>query len=523
MAVTAIRNPKVTLNLVQRDQTVGLEDFRVLLVGQMTSAGSATAGLVTDLPRTAAEINALFGARSHLAMMARAFRAVNVYTKVDCIALEDATGTNATAVLLSAGTATEAKTIYVDVVSSTNHSYEIDVEVGDDEAAFTTKVLAKVALDTTCPFTAAKSTDASTDDTITFTSSHDGTVSNSWLIRIRDQFGRPVSVAGLAFTLTGWTGGATDPTLTSVLDPVENIRYHSIVWPSSYATTTIKSFINTRFNLDNDIKDGVVYQWVHDSFANVKTAASQMNSPSFVMMTNETMNTAYWKGSHLPEAPDVLATIFAAIEARRFEDDISISDLVVTNEPLDQFGGRHTASLPYFNSPFVNVGQPDTGAGYTYAEQLELEGAGVSVIGANVTRNGVIAGAMVTTYLNDSAGNPDDTWKWLNWRRTHSVMREFFVNNIREDLAQHRLTAGSAVPGYAIVDEPLFRGLCGEYYDVLSDDVITVSGREARKYFDDNLVVTFVPDQRKIQMAADVPMVSQFGVLTGSLRFNFLT
>lgn len=521
MAVTALRNPKVTLNMVQRDQTVGLEDFRVLLVGQMLS-GSATAGLVTDLPRTDAEINALFGARSHLAMMARAFRAVNIYTKVDCIAIADASGTNATSVFLSSGTATEAKRIYLDVVSSTNHRLILDVEVGETPATLTAKILAKVALDTECPFTAAKSTDAATDDTVTFTSTHDGTISNGWLIRICDQFGRPTKVAGLTFTLTGWTGGATDPTLTSVLDPIENIRYQSIVWPSSYATSVVKTLINTRFNLDNDIKDGVVYQWVHDTFSNVKTAAAAMNSPSFVMMTNETMNTAYWKGPHLPEAPDVLATIFAAIEARRFEEGISISDLVVTNEPLDQFGGRHTASLPYFNSPFVNVEQPDTGAGYTYAEQLELEGAGVSVVGANDKRNSIIAGAMVTTYQNDAAGNPDDTWQWLNWRRTHAVMREFFVNNIREDLAQHRMTAGSAVPGYAIVDEPLFRGLCGEYYDILSDDVITVSGRPARKYFDENLVVTFKPAERKIEMAADVPIVSQFGNLTGTIKFNFL-
>jgi phage tail sheath gpL-like len=523
MPTTAIRNPKVTLNLVPRDQTVPNQDYRPLIVGQKLAAGSATAGLVADVPRTDAEINALFGARSHLAMLCRAFRKFNKFSELDVIALADnGSAVKATSKVVWAGTATAAVTIFVDVVSSFNHSYEIDVEIGDVEEDVSAKLAALIAVDTDAPFTTVVSTTTGDDDTVTFTAANGGTLANGWLIRIRDEFGRPVTIPGMTATLTGWASGATDPVLTSVLDPTANIRYHGVVWPSKYSTSVVKSWINARFNLDNDIKDGVVFQWVEDSFANVKTAANAMNSPSFVMMTNEPNNTAYWKGPHLPEAPDVLAAIFVAIEARRFETGISISDLVVTNEPNDQFGGIHTASLPYFNTPFADVGTPDYGSGYTYAEQLELEQAGVSVIGVNEPRNGIITGVMVTTYANDAAGNPDDTWRFLEWRRTHAVMREFFVNNLREDLSQHRMTLGKAVAGYSIVDEPLFRALCSEYYELLAEQVITVSGRDGRRYFDDNLVVTFKPAERKIEMAADVPIVSQLGSITGSIRFNFL-
>lgn len=518
---TAIRNPRVTLNLVQRDQTVSIEDHRVLIVGQLLSAGSASAGFNPDLPRTAAEINALFGARSHLALMCRAFRKVNPWTKVDIIALTEASGTAATAKIVLVADATEAKTIYVDVVSSQNHSYKIDVEVGDDEAAITAKILAAIALDTEAPFTAAKSTTTNTDDTITFTASGKGTYANGWLIRVRDSYNRAAAVAGCTFTLTGWASGATDPTLTSILDPVENMRYNGVVWPSTWATSVPKAWINARFNLDNQILDGVVFQWVHDTFSNVKTLASAMNSPSWVMMTNETMNNAHWKGAHLPEAPDVLAAIFCAVRARRFEDGISISDLVVNNEQRDQFGGRHTASLPYFNTPFTDVGQPYTGAGYTDAERRELEDAGVSCVGPNVQNNGVIASVMVTTYLNDSSGNPDDTWHWLNWRDTHSVIREFFVNNIREDFAQHRLTSGVAVPNMAMIDEATMRAALLRYYQILSGDGLTVQGRPQRQYFERELVVKLVPELRRVELYADAPMVSQFGEAIGSIKFNF--
>lgn len=519
--MTAIRNPRVTLNLVQRDQIVSIEDQRVLIVGQKLAAGSAAAGLVVDIPRTSAEINALFGARSHLALTCRAFRKVNPYTKLDVISLAEASGTAATAKVVFAGTATEAKTIYIDAVSSRNHSYRIDVQSGDALATIAGKLNTAVAADASAPFTAALTTTTTANDTVTFTASGKGTYANGWLIRMHDAYNRPASVAGVTMTLTGWAGGATDPTLTGILDSVDSIRYQTVVWPSTWTTTLSKDWINARFNVDNDIKDGVVVQWVHDSFANVKSAATAMNSPSWLMLTNETMNETHWKGAHLPEAPDVLAAIFAGIRSRRFEEGISISDLVVINEGRDQFGGRHIAALPYFNTPFVDVEQPYPGSGYIYAEQLELEAAGVSVVGANHRNNSVISSVMVTTYVNDAAGNPDDTWHYLNWRDTHSVIREFFVNNLREDFAQHRLTTGVAVPNMAIADEPSIRAALLGYYNILSGDAVTVAGRESRKYFEDNLSVMLKPSLRRVELYADCPMVSQFGNAIGTIKFHF--
>jgi phage tail sheath gpL-like len=516
---TSVRNPRITLNMIPRDQVVGVEEHKVLVVGQKLSAGTAAAGLTPDVPRTFAEINTLFGTGSHLAMILRKFREINPYSRVDVLALADnGSGTAGTAKILFAGTATESKRIYVDVVSSEYHSYAVDVVSGDAHTAIVTKLLAAIALDTYRPF-AETSTD--TGASVTCTAKNKGTLCNAWLLRVRDAYNRPATVAGITMTLTGWADGATDPSLTSLFDPVENIRYQGILWPQAYTTSAAKTWIDARFNLDNDIKDGVVVQWAHDSYANLKTLAQGLNSPSWMLLTNEIMNAAYWKGPHLPEAPDVLAAQFLAARARRFETDIDISDLVVNNQSRDQFGGRHTASLPYFNTPFTGVGLPHEGSGFTRAEQLDLEGEGVSVVGANVTGNTVIAGTIVTTYQNDAAGNPDDTWKWLEWRDTHSIIREFFVNNLREDFAQHRLSVGATVANMAMVTEPILRAAMGEYYDILSQDALTVRGRDYRRIFDDELDIESVPDQRLVRMAAVTPMVSQFGVATGTIKFNF--
>tara|TARA_R110000824_G_scaffold95990_11_gene230345 strand:+ start:4091 stop:5659 length:1569 start_codon:yes stop_codon:yes gene_type:complete len=517
MATSAfISKPDVTLNMLARGGETGVEDHRILMVGQLTTAGTASAGLFQDVPRNNADINAAFGPRSHAAMIARAVRKVNKYTEMDALLLADATGTAATASGILLGTATAAGTIYLDVVSSTDHSYKVDIEVGDDEAAVMVKILAKTSVDTSAPFTGAKSTVTNTDDTITFTAANDGTFANKWLIRLRGTM-----PAGITFTLTGWASGATDPTITSVFDPVANIRYQTIIWPGTYTTSILQTWIDARKNVDNDIKDGVAFYWTDDTFSNVKTEALARNTSEIVILHNETQSTATYKGPHIPEAPDVIAAQFAATRAKRFEASVSITDIVTSIEPLDQFGGIHTAALPYFNTLLPYLEQPVRGTGLTQAEQAELRGAGVSVIGANELNNGILAGTVVTTYQNDGAGNDDDSWQFLNWRDTHSIVREYFHANIKAHFAQYRMSTGEAVPGYAIATEGLVRAYAVKLYTQLAAKAITVDSRDALKSFREDMIVTAVPSLRKFDCYFDVPVLSQAEKFLGSVRFNF--
>ena len=513
MSNVSVRNPRITLDIIPRDQILGLEDQRILVVGQKLVAGTAAAGLNIDVPRTAAEINDLFGAHSHLAFLLRRGRKMNPVTNVDVIALDDAgAGTAATASILAAGAATAARTIYVTVADGHDHRYEIDVEIADDPAAVWAKLLALIAADAVAPFTAAAPA-----ATITFTATNKGKLANDWPLLLEG------SVPGLTFTLTGWAGGATDPTLTTILDAVENIRYQTVVWPSQYATTVLKTFMDDRKNVDNDIKDGRAFIGTNRAFADVKSDALALNSSEIVLLTNEPNAAADWKGPHLPQAPDLTAATFAFARARRFEDGISISDIVATNEANDQFGGIDKCSLPYFNTPVLYCRQPQRGSGYSKEEQLELEDAGVSVVGANDSNTAVIMGVVVTTWQKDIAGNDDDTWKFLEWRDTHGTIREYFVRNMRKEFQQHRMTAGIAVAGYAIIDEQSVRTFLYHLYDLLADLAITVKGLAGRRYFEDHLVVTLKPELRRVEIAADVPMVSQFGEAIGSIKFNFLT
>ncbi|MFP3921738.1 MAG: hypothetical protein ACLFU3_08550 [Dichotomicrobium sp.] len=513
-----LSNPRVTFNLVERDQIVGLEDHQALLVGQMTD-GTASAGALTkDVPRTVAEINALFGKDSHIAMVARAFREINPYTKVDAIALEDAGGgTAATASIQASGEATAAASIWVSVVSKQNYRYKIDVEDGDDPADIIGKITSAINAGTDDrPFTSDE--DGSPVDTITFTAANDGTIANDWLLMIEG------AVPGISFTLTGWDSGATDPSLSDIFDVVSNQRYQTIVWPGAYDTAELETLLDGRKNVDNDVLEGRGFIYKNEAFATVKATAAALNSSEIVLLNNEpTSESNVYEGPHIPEAPDVLCAKFAAARALRFEDGLSITRVIATNAFDDQFGGRHTASLPYFNTPILNVGQPHPGTGHSFAEQLELEGAGVTVIGRNRNDNAIIVGQVVTTWLNDDAGNSDDTWKYLNWRDSHGVIREFFVLNFRQRFAQYRLSTGDIVPGKAIATQDVLRSYAMKLYNELTDDAITVAGRPARQYFGDNLQITLEPENRRAIVDADVPMVSQLGEILGSIKFSFNT
>ena len=512
-----VSNPRVTLNIIPRDDRIGPEDHRALIVGQMTTGTAQAGALVSDVPRTDAEINAIFGADSHVAMVARWFRKVNQVTNLDVIALADApAASKGAATVTFAGAATAEGTLYFTFVSGLNHRYQIDLLPGDDPAAILLKLAARVNADTVRPFTYA-------DDGIskaTLTAVNAGNISDGWPIIVEG------AVAGVTVTLTGWSGGATDPDLATLFDPVQNIRYQTVIYPEAWDQTTLRNFIDPRKNVDNNVMDGRAFVWRNQSFINVKASAlsgATGNSSEIVVLTNEPVDAPDWKGCYLPEAPDCLAANFAAARARRFEDDVSISDIIVTNEPRDQFGGMHTASLPYFNTPFLYVRPPKKGAGYSYEEQVELEDAGVTVVGANREHNAVIAGQVVTTWQNDAAGNADETWKYLNWRDTHGMIREYEVLNVRKEFSQYRLTTGSAVPGFAIADEATIRSYIYQLYNELADQTLTVEGREARLFHEQNLVVKIVPEQRQAQIHQKVPMVSQLGEIIGTVKYTFTT
>ncbi len=512
----AVSNPRVTLDIIRSDAKVGLEDQRGLIVGQISANAAAdiTDGqYVSDVPRTEEEINELFGSDSHLAILCRSYREVNEYTNLSAIALEDdGAATKAAATLAFAGAATKDGELSVTVVSEYHYTFNLEVVTGEDAQDVLDKLLAAITARGAAPFTFAHD-----NTTGTFTAVNGGSIANNWPIKIEGR------VPGLTYTLTGWTGGATDPDLSTLFDEVSDIRFQGIVWPESYSNATIKNFIDPRKNVDNDVKDGEAFITINETFVTAKTTALGINSSEVTLISNEPVDEANWKGMCVATSPDMISAYAAAIRALRIEDGVSVSDYVSTNAPNDQFGGVHMHSLPFFNTPIRFIGKQRNGSGYSGAEQLELEQSGVSVIGNNRSNTGTVLGQVVTTWQKDPAGNDDETWKYLNWRDTHGAIREYMVLNNRKRWAQSRLSTGGAVPGYDIATEAAVRAYQIELFGDLVDDLLAVGGSDQRKYFEEHLQVTLEPENRRVIIHSKVPMMSQLGEIIGTVQYSFDT
>jgi phage tail sheath gpL-like len=505
-----IKRPKVTLSIIPATQLAGVVEQKVLIVGQMLAAGTAVAGdLIQDLGNDGSE-DTLFGRRSHMAGMVRAFKRENEVSQLDVIPLDDdGAAVKGTAVAAVTGTATEDGSIFVTVGSETDHRYEVDISDGDTATDVGDAIVAAFANDLDAPFTQANVT-----GTVTFTAENGGTLCNDWSIKIEG------AVAGISIALTGWTGGATDPTLTTVLDVIANIRYQTILWPSAYALDVVQTELDARFNTANAIMDGVAVQVKADTLANLKTYADQ-NSQSIVIPGNKVMSETDRIGSATVEMPDIAAAEICAIRALRRHQDAVLTEYLTTAAALDQFGGIAISSLPYFNTALPNLPVADPRDEFTDLELDELTDNGISVYGPNQAFNGTIFGEFVTTYLTDTAANVDDSYKYLNTVDTASVIREFYFTNLRSRYAQTRLTDGDLVAGRDMANESSIRAFCNQLYDELAEEALVQRGQAAKESFNDNLVITVDVRNGSATINMAPLLVSQLRVILGTIQINF--
>ena len=245
--MTVVSQPDVTVNILAANTLVANTGQKVLFIGQKTAAGSAVSGALNTQIANDNSWDTLFGLKSMLAGMIRDARKLNSDVRFDAIALSDAAGTKATGTITIVGNATAAATLKVIVGSKQNHTFLIPIVSGDAIADIATAIAAAITADTKIPVTAAAALGV-----VTITAVNDGTVGNTIGIKLEDEQG-----FGSAFTIAGMTGGATDPFLTTVFDAIGDERYQTIVWPYDQDVSTVKTFLDARFNTTNDVQDGV--------------------------------------------------------------------------------------------------------------------------------------------------------------------------------------------------------------------------------------------------------------------------
>ena len=506
-----ISEPSVTFSIIPAAQLAGVQAQKALIIGQMLAAGTATGGdLIQDHPDDGSE-DTLFGQRSHIAGMVRSFKRENKISQLDILPLDDGTGTQATGVVtFGGGPASAVGSFVVSIGSEKDHKYTVSVAITDAITDIGDALAALVTADGDAPFTAANVAGA-----VTFTAENDGTLANDWGIKVEG------SAAAVTVAITGWTGGATDPTLTGVLDPIASIRYQTIIWPSVYDITVIEAELDAKFNVTNNILDGIAIQVKADTLANLKSYVSSLNSQSLVIPGQAVVNLTDRIGPATFEMLDIVASEMGAIRALRLTENALLTQYLTTVAARDQFGGIAIGSLPYFNTLLPNLPIANPADEFSDEDLTELRDNAVAAFGPNRAFNGTIFGEMVTTYLTDAAANDDTSYKFLNTVDTASIIREFYFANCKSRYAQTRLTEGDLIAGRDVANESSIRAFLNELYDELADETLVQKGTAAKKDFNDNLVISIAISTGTVTINMAPLLVTQIRTIIGTIQINF--
>ncbi len=520
MSGSKITQPRLTIAIANANVKVGTDPHQVLFVGQKVAAGSASDGALVTNVGNEGEEDALFGPNSQIAGAIRAFRLINGVTRLDAIGLDDASGTPRDLSFTLMGPATAAGTISINIAG-----FEFVVAIPDTTTATAAGALLTAAVNANLdvPFTASDAVGV-----MTFLADNDGTVANDAGLDV------VIDVAGITLSVdvTEDAAGATDPTLTGVLD-IATLRYQGVNWPYR-DTTVVEAYLGPRFNPTNAILDGVAFMPLVDTLANITDGSTGvldvLNDQSLVFFNDQLETEASGadsKASYLGPAMNVMGYVksaqFMAVRALRFTKGENVAAFVTSRATADQIGGVASASLPYFNTPLALLPLIKSGRGWTDTEIETIFAAGGSVIGVNTGGTSALVGEVVTTYKTDGASNPDPTFQFLNYVDTESNIREYRFNNLLARFGQSRLTEGALSRNRAVANEALVRAFVEQLYqDTGGDDFqLTQAGDTAVAFYKAKLDVDLDLATGTVTITDETPIVTQLREIIMTMKIVF--
>lgn len=519
MGITS--NPRVTAQLLAAQGVVGANPYRKLIVGQIGVGGSAVDGTfylnAQDLSN--AELETLFGDDELLNRVILSRQISGRRFAMDVLALSPGGGaTAATVDLAFAGTATESKTLRVNPISAYQFGFTVDVVSGDTATEIATAVKAKIDALLRFPATAGIVT-----STITLTATDLGTIPNKFAVETTSIPAGITVNTNSGSDKAQFSGGATDPTTTGIFDTAGTTRYHAIDWPWSSNFADVQAFLEARLTINNAFLQGVAFIGLDGTEAAIKAVVNggtPLNSQVLCFMGNEQLSGV----SQIVTPPDWRVSEFTTIEGLRLTDGAPIAQYVTVATPRDSRGSIALSSLPYFNTPLGRTALTDPAVLFDDTEQANLEGDGYSVIGVNRSKTEMITGPVVTTYKFNDIGDPDTSFKYLNYVRTGYGVLELMFNTLRSEYGQFRLTAGDLVAGRAITNADQLKGRFVALNKLLAgpDFVLTQGGADAERAFSQALTVEADLATGKVTFSGQLFIVTQFrsASLTFQLAFT---
>jgi len=522
----SVNTPIVKLRNLPAIVPTTLAQEKILFIGQKISSGTAVEGELYQGLESNLDYETLAGKNSIAASMIRAAQAIVANSEVkpqfDAIFFEDAAASVASAgnVTFTGTTASADATIYVSIGDSVNHRYKLDVSESDAPTAIGEALKDLINADDTAPVTAVN-----TAGDVEVTAVNKGTEGDKLSIQVEG------NIPGISLSLIKMTGGVGVSVISSVLTTIANIRYQTMQMPATYDVDSLATFLDTRWEptATGIIKDGALIIVKTDTLANFKSSTTAQNKKVVSIFPNKSTELLpvgvadlYLLGSAHCQMDYVIGAQIAAIRALRLTSGADISDYVDASVDSKDFtGGASISTLPYHNTPLVNVPLADLRNVWSEEEMIELQDAGYANFGNNISNTAVLIGDVLTRYKTNSLGQADVSYKYLNYLDQASIVREYFSVNLKARFNQYRLTTGTVVPNVNMADQGVIEAECIKLYGSLSDLGIMVKGEDARKLFINSLVTTIDEANGKVTIIMINPAVTQLREITGTIRLVF--
>lgn len=305
----------VEINNANATQGPALLAYRVLLLGQKMSAGTATADTLYRVT-TADQVATLAGRGSMLHRQALAFFKNNSSTETWIgVLADDGAGVAATGTLTFTGPATAAGTLALYVAGV---RVSVGVASGTTAASLASDVAAAINANANLPVTAAVGGAGSTH-IVTWTAKNKGACGNGINVRVNYRDGESTP-AGVGVTIADPTNGATNPGLDGIIPAMGDTWFHIIAHPYADDTSldALEVELADRFSAGRMI-DAVAITSDSGSQGSLATLGSARNSPHSIIVAQPGENPLTPPGEYAAAVAGAVALAAQADPARPFQ------------------------------------------------------------------------------------------------------------------------------------------------------------------------------------------------------------
>jgi len=384
-------------------QGPALLPYRVLLIGQKTSAGSATNSLYRVT--SADQVAQLAGRGSMLHRMAMRYFANNRSTETFIGVLEDsAVGVAASGTITVTGPATAAGAINLYIAGDL---VQVPVKAGDTASTIATAIVAAVTAASDLPVTANVA-----GAVVTLTARNKGEYGNG--IDVRVNYHGESLPAGVGTSIVALANGAMNPVLTGLIAAMGDTWFHVIANPytDTASLTAIENELASRFGPLRMI-DGLAIASAPGTVATLGALGDSRNSPHSCIVAQPGKNPVTAPAEFAAAVAGVVA-YYAAIDPAR----------------------------PLQTLPVAGVLPPAESGRFTLQERNLLLRDGIGTTRAVAGQ--VQIERIITTYKTNAAGAADTSYLDATTLLTLMYLRHDFRARFASRYPRHKLASDGA-------------------------------------------------------------------------------